>query len=91
MNMKVAINYKFLNKSPMILGFEFFDCVQAVGASLVSFGITGNHLTSLILGFSIAIGKSTYKRFYPKNTFYFWKNKTDGVSIRYLIKSKREK
>ena len=69
----------------MILGFEFFDCVQAVGGSLVLFGISGSHLLALVVGFMIVLLKSAYRKLYPKNTLYFWKNKKDGVAIKHLL------
>lgn len=86
--MQNAQNYKFLNKSPMILGFEFFDCVLAVIISMFIFLITSSHFLALVFGFAIVILKSAYKKLYPKNTVYFWKNKKDGVGIKFHIKSK---
>ena len=83
-----AQNFKFLNKAPMILGFEFFDCVQAVSVSLVVFVISASHLLALITGFAVVLSKAAYKKLYPKNTFYFWKNKKDGVAIKYLVNEK---
>ena len=72
----------------MILGFEFFDCVQAVAVSMVIFGTTTSHLLALVAGFAIVIFKSFYKKLYPKNTVFFWKNRKDGVAIKYLFKNK---
>jgi hypothetical protein len=83
-----AQNFKFLNKSPMILGFEFFDCIQAVSLSLVTFAISGSHFLALVTGFGVVLIKSAYKRLYPKNTVFFWKNKKDGVAIKWLINEK---
>lgn len=83
-----AQNFKFLNKPPMILGFEFFDCIQAVSLSLVTFAVSSNHLLALVSGFAVVLVKSAYKRLYPKNTVFFWKNKKDGVALKWLINEK---
>lgn len=86
--MKKPYNFKFLNKSPMILGFEFFDCAQAGSVSLVLFGITGSHLSALVIGFLYVVVKSLYKRLYPKNSYYFWRNKFSGIEVNQLLNSK---
>ena len=85
-----AINYKFLNRSPLILGFEFFDCVQAAGASLVIFAIFKSHLCSLIIGFGIVVLKAAYKKLYPKNTLFFLRQRKSQISVKHLF-SKKEK
>lgn len=85
-----AQNFKFLNKPPMILGFEFFDCVQAVSISMVVFGVSTSHLLALITGFAVVLIKSAYKKLYPKNTLYFWKNRKEGVGIKFLVNSRKK-
>lgn len=85
--MEQARNFKFLNRPPMILGFEFFDCVLAVIISMLVFIISTSHFLALISGFAFVIIKSGYRKLYPKNTIYFWKNRKAGVGIKHLIKT----
>jgi type IV secretory pathway VirB3-like protein len=86
--MNNPINFKFLNKPPMILGFEVYDCLIAVFISMAIFIFTFNHLLSLITGFAIVFIRSIYKRIYPKNTIYFFKNKKQGIHSFQLMTKK---
>jgi hypothetical protein len=69
----------------MIFGFEFYDCVRAVSLSLIVFGVSGSHFAALVLGFTFVIGRSFYSKFYPKNSFYFWKNKSLCIKTKKIF------
>ena len=79
-------NFKFLNKAPMILGFDLFDCAQAVVASLIFYAFTANYFFTLIVGFGIVLLKSSYRKIYPRNTIYFVKNKKNSIGLKHLLK-----
>ena len=89
--MKEARNYKFLNKQPLILGFEFADCIYAVSASIILFAIFKSHLFSLVVGFFTVVSKSFYRKFYPKNSIYFLKNKKEIINSKFSFGMWRNK
>lgn len=81
-----ATNYKFIKTAPKIYGYDLYDIMISLMVSMTYFLIFHDYFITVFLSVGIALGKTQYRRLFPKRALYFYLHRKDGLKINQFIK-----